>query len=303
MGVEDKPYMVVVGVVGIFLLALAGAALLSGGVGGSSSSSTSTTPVKKFRAKPGTQRENARAIISDAPSIPSDNQSPGDSSTTPQKPIEVWGRFDSPDEEAIPRMASEELTPRTPSEDAAWSALEHPSTEEAIESLTGQLEVLDDSQAASDLYSALGTLYARQGRFETGEVEAAFAQALKAAVSDAQRIGVEYEEAKALMQHGEAARALETIRKLEGKDLPDARMRAELSVMEGMALEKSGDVEGAIASYESLLDEGLGADGEKDRGILGIYRQAALRLTRIYRKLGREEDAEKVARSVRNLSD
>lgn len=73
--------------------------------------------------------------------------------------------------------------------------------------------------------------------------------------------------------------------------------------MEGMALEKSGDVEEAIASYETLLDVGLGADAEKDRGVVSVYRQAALRLSRIYRKLGREEDAEKVARSVRNLSD
>ena len=40
MGVEDKPYVVVAGVVAIFVLAVAGASFLSGG-GGSSSSSTS----------------------------------------------------------------------------------------------------------------------------------------------------------------------------------------------------------------------------------------------------------------------
>ena len=175
--------------------------------------------------------------------------------------MEVWGRFDSPEQTAAPRATSERPTPRTASEKAAVSALENPSTEEAVRDLIEALEALKDARGASDLYSALGTLYARQGRLKSGEAREAFAQALKSPGTEERRLGVNYAEAKALMQYGEAGDALEAIRKLNEKGLPDARMRVELRVMKGMALEKTGETEQAIESYEGVLDDALGAGG------------------------------------------
>jgi len=299
---DNKPYMAVVGVVVVFVLALGGAALFSGG-GGGASSSGSREPVKKFRAKAGTQRENARAIISSTPDLPSENQSGGASSSTPQKPIEVWGRLDSPDEGETSRATPERARPRTASEATAQSALENPSTEEAVRDLVEALEALKDARGASELYSALGTVYARQGRLKTGEAGEAFAQAVASAETEEQRVGVYYAEAKALMQYGEAGDALETMRKLDVKALPEGRMRVELRVMEGMALENTGETEQAMKAYEEVLDDALDGENQADGEIVNVCRQAALRLSRIYRKLGRESDAKQVALRVRDLGN
>lgn len=245
--------------------------------------------MKKFRAKPGTQRENARAIISSTPSIPA-----ADQSSELQEPAEVWGRLDSPNN--LP-------APRSPAQAAAQSALENPSTEAAVKQVVEALEATDDAQAVSELYSALGTLYAWQGRFESGQVQDVFAQALDAAGSEVERIRVEFSEAKAFMQHGDEEYTLEAIRELKAKDLTDTRMRAELGVMEGMTLERTGDLKKAISSYEGVLDGGLSAGGHDDDKILNVFRQAGLRLARLYRSVGREEDAKIVAQRVRGLTN
>ena len=52
---------------------------------GAQTSSAGQKPVKKFRAKPGTERKNVRALTSSQPS---------EKEETSDKPIDIWGDLD-----------------------------------------------------------------------------------------------------------------------------------------------------------------------------------------------------------------
>lgn len=255
----DRTTLTVLGTL-LLLFMLMVLAAMFGGPSNNTSKSGVRQPVKKFRAKPGTQRENARALISSTPSIPSDLVRDGGGS---EKPIEVWGHLGDPNEEAA-------------KSDPGLSDL-----------------------AVSKLLQ--NTLSANQ---ETGDVHilevspANFKRALMVATAQ-QRSELIYLRAKALLASGEETLALEALQLQDERSETTSPREAELAIMEGVLLESSGDSKGALSAYRKSFDSVKAALSQTTGSSADIARQAALRLSRLYRKLGNDTAAQDVSREFK----
>lgn len=254
----DRTTLTVLGAV-FLLFALMILAALFGGPPETSGSGV-RQPVKKFRAKPGTQRKNARALISSTPSIPSERVRDGGGS---EKPIEVWGRLGDPNEE------------RTKSD----SGLSELAIAKLLQNTLSEFQGTEDVQVL--------------------ELSAAnFRQALTVATPE-QRSELIYLRAKAFQAQGEEALALEALQ-LQNDDPEITSPRdAELAIMQGVLLESSGNSEAALKAYRKSFDSVKAALSKTTGLSADVARQAALRLSRLYRKLGDEKAAQGVSREFK----
>ena len=152
------------------------------------SATASSAPVKKFRAKPGTERKNARALLSSVPSV---------SEETTTRPIEVWGSLERDD-----GPGKREL-------EAVEAVLDLDDPEEGIEQLQNSLEGRDQELRASTLsyvYAALASLYVQMDPPDPARAEEAYERALAEAADVAAYISFVHIYADGVLKAGRYAR-------------------------------------------------------------------------------------------------
>jgi hypothetical protein len=82
--------------------------------------------------------------------------------------------------------------------------------------------------------------------------------------------------------------------------LPPTSHSLELGVMMGVAYEQLGNIEDAKASYISILEVAREIGLSEYRDVANMYRQAGMNLAMIMRQEGREQDAQVLARRVKD---
>lgn len=280
---RQQTYMVLVLLV-VFTIAIGGAYWYSNR-SASASTAASSEPVKKFRAKEGTERENVRALVSSVPSVPEE---------TTDAPIDIWGSFESadPEDESI-RLKIREA-----------QALDEPG--KAIEVLILLLE--EESVEASGsgpayIHALLAGQYARTDPPDLDPAEAAYGKALQLAVGPEAHIFVVHAYAQGLLEGQSFERAAEITEIVGFESYPMNAVLLEVGTIRGIALESLGRADEAQTSYQLVVDVSIGSGGDMSLKASNVFRQASIRLAALYTTQGKSSEAKAVARRVRVLLD
>lgn len=245
----------------------------------------SSAPMKKFRAKEGTERKGARALVSSRPSVPEE---------TTSRPIDIWGSFERDDAGVREKREFVE------------DAIRRDDPEAAIEKLLEGLEQGADEQSGMDAaytYAALASLYLLIDPPDPALAEEVYAQALKAARDAPSHVLVVNVFAGALLHTDRFERLVEVTELGSYESYPFSARLLEIGVLRGLALEKLDRPEAASASYQQAIDAAIGSGSGLGEEAANVFRQASLRLARLYRAQGKPSEANAVARRVRALLD
>lgn len=269
----DRQQLGLLAVMGFAFLFMIGVAFYYSNVKGDGSGIASSPipadgPLKKFRAKPGTQRENARALYSSREEAPENPQTPsyrGESA-------KAWGTFDAP---PPPRSLDENLQDSSP--------------EEALELAEAALE--DDTISSAERHAAMAYALSRQYPVDMEAIETKFKEA-RALVSDEdERQAVLYFLCKARLELGDYAGLTKALSEAPPEWLRPGPRSLEIGIMRAYAVEHANDTAAAQAAYLWVLEAAQVWEALQDPRSEGVYRQAGRRLARLYRREGDVERA------------
>lgn len=276
---NDRPYVLVAVLLGALALAIAAAWYFGGSQRGPIAATTAT---ETFRAKPGTQRENARALIS--------GREHAEKEGTGTTPVEVWGHLG--EDRNPPRERSREECLRL-----AEEVLEDLSVEEGLAVLNVELE---RASSPSALYAAIATLYARSDAYSDQQVEDAFALALSTAESSEERLNVVYRQAKFYLERGRNDALLDMLERTRPETAEFSTRAAEIEIMRANALWSANRTSAAMTTLEQVLSNDRVGVLLDDARFGNVYRQAAMRLIRFYRETGNDEKADALRGQIRS---
>lgn len=247
------------------------------------------TPQGTFRARSGTMRDKAQMLLS--------KKTPGGASTD----LPATGNGDEVSTVATlsetPSKAP--LRPLSPAERVAKDALNSLTPQQGINEILTYLEGLQDLARAGELYAALGTLLTRTDPPDMTQAQEAFTRAGALAETPGERYGYAVRQVRVLLNADAPDAALKRAEEVLAADETVTPERLELLILDGKLRQDSGDAQAAEAAYRRVTD--MSADALKVLGAPGVdvYRQACLRLARLYRDTQRAEDAEAIAVAMR----
>jgi predicted negative regulator of RcsB-dependent stress response len=262
-----------VGAVVFAFVAIGAIALLSQGSG----SITSPEVEKKQYIVP-KSRDNARGLASsDRKLDPPPKRSEPDTTAASITPnAEPMTKVTVP-------VASKTPKPSTPPSTVASIIAESFNANTAQEAMDMLAEVLAETQAPADasrLYSTMGALHFSQAEPDTAAGLDALENATEHAADAAQRSRAAVAEAAALVQHAEPKDGLERVDDmLESGGIDEDAVR-QLTLIRGDLLVQTGDHQAAEAAYKRVREGGARGGPH--------YRQASLRLSRLYAHTGDE---------------
>ncbi len=278
---NDRPYLLILMMIAALGVAIAAAWYFGGTQQGPIAGAAAT---QTFRAKAGTQRENARAIISDREHIRGKEGTSTD-------PVDVWGHIGE-DGDSQPEVDSWQE-----SRQLAEEVLNDLSIEEGMAVLTAELE---RTEHPSEIYAAMATLQARSKPYNEQRVEDAFALALSTAATPEERLDVIYRHAKVYLEQGRNDAVLELLERTRPETATFNPRFAEIEVMRANAMMSSGDTPGAITTLEDIVHRDDVETLLNDETFESVYRQAGARLVRIYKETGNAAEADRLARTLRS---
>lgn len=276
----QKPWFVIA--VMIFLLTImGGVAYYFGNQQGVQQAEAKYKPVKKFRAKEGTERENAQALTSSQRGM---QEEKGEGT------MEVMGSLERPDQEE----------PKTRTEQAISDALNADTPEEGIRTLLDRLKSSEDHEQQALIYAALAAMYRALDPPMHDEAERALEYAWKHAETPEEKAEVAYSQASYDLAQGDFEAVLETMSRVQDVELPPSDQSLELGVMMGVAYEQLGMNEDAQAAYEGIMEQAQQIGLGRHESVANVYRQAGMNLAMLYRRAGEESKAQQLAREVRS---
>lgn len=275
----QKPWFVIL--VTILLLSLMGAvAYYFGQQQSVERAESKLVPVKKFRAKEGTERENAQALTS---------SQRGEKEEMGEGTMEVMGSLERPDERE----------PKTRTEQAIEEALDAETPEAGIRTLLERLQSAGEHEQKALIYAGLAALYRALDPPMHEEAERALDYAWRHAETPSEKSEVAYSQASYDLARGDFEGVLETMTRVEDVELPASDQSLELGVMMGVAYEQLGMVADAEAAYEATMAQAQQVGLGRHESVADVYRQAGMNLAMLYRRSGDESKAQKLARDVR----
>ena len=282
-GTSRGQIAILVALVAIFLLIIAFAPMLK--------STPLTATDKRLRAKAGTERENVRALVSETASSTPDEQTGGPRDEV----IDAW---------AAPKN-SDRLKERQEAEDpdGLSEVVNSGDPVQGIVLLQSQLAAAQEVGAIVRIYTALARLYAFRDPPDAAAAALAFDHAGVVAPTAEVRHEIALDRMSALHLDAAPEEVLALVdTAVEPED--EASLAAmELLILKAAALEKLARRDEAITVYRDIMDQALILRERNALRAEDIYRQAAMRLARSYRELGRDKDADAVVRDVRRLAE
>jgi tetratricopeptide (TPR) repeat protein len=279
---SKHPMVIIISVVMGFVV-MCGLAFWLGQQQEKRSSSGVSIPVKRFRAKEGTERKNARALTSSIPSPETDRS---------REPVEVWGSLDKPDDATSPSR-----------EDASVrSALEASSPAAGIQELLERLAFADEEDVTSIERAALAYLYTRLDPPDTERAEALFAQAWNTGNTRESQVEVIYFVSKAALEQGQYREVFSALQRLGTEQLPASGYALELGIMAGIAYEGLGDTDAARTAYTHTMEQAKGIGLDANHQVRNAYRMAGLRLGMLHRSAGETRQAATLGKTVSRLA-
>lgn len=238
-------------------------------------------PTKRFTAKPGTERDKAKAVTSTQRKIESGSQAADPN-------IKEWGSIENPDKKIV----------LTRTEQAIEDSKEVDTPEEAIKLLLKRLNAMEGNQQKSALFAALSAYYLALDPPMPDEAEKAIHLSWKYADTMIEKVDATFSQANYHMTQKEYGKVLEDIDRLETDSLPLTEHALELSMMMGISYEQLGFKDDAKESYKSLMTQAQAIGLEKHKTLIKVYSQAGFNLARILRDEGRESEAKALGRTV-----
>jgi len=275
---EKKSTLVVVSVLLGFVL-MCGLAFWLGQQQEKGIAKQSSEPVKRFRAKPGTERKNARALTSSIPS-PEKNRS--------TKPVKEWGSLDKPEEG--PKQSAEEKVLR----EIMMSA----SPEEAIQQLLERMAFTDEGDVSPTEQAILAYMYSRLDPPDMERADELFSTAWESDTSKQSQVEVVYFISKAALEQGRYEDVFTNLNRLGTGGLPASGYALELGIMAGIAYEGLGDKDGARKAYEHAMNQARTIGLDTNYQVGNAYRAAGLRLGMLHRSAGDDRQAPALGKRV-----
>jgi len=161
------------------------------------------------------------------------------------------------------------------------------------------LQALAEAQSPDDeskLHSAIGSLALAQAKPDKEAGLAALRSATESAETPALRAEAAITEASALMVHAESADGLKRIDELLENENIDSSGAQHLKLLRGDLLVEQGDLRAAESAYDEVRKT---ASLELDVSNDALYRQASLRLSRLYARTGDEKKEALIARELK----
>lgn len=289
---DRKQATLLIGAVLFFVVSLTVAAL----VGQQRAQSGAAGTAKRFVAKSGTTRENARFLRSKR--APTENRPSGNGSGKQDRPGE-WGEPDY-DIASVTTEDPAELD-ATPEEAAVRSVMDQLESGAGLELVLAALRAADPNIDECVALTRLGEAY---GQFEppkTEQAQQAFDQALAAATDPEQRAMILAAAAEQYLDAGaiDAARIRIESGLVGLETVTPAQLR--LSVLLARSHEDREEMEQAKQLYAAAVDGALllPPDTATAPAVTDMLRLASARLAWIYHQEGRHEDAEALAKRVR----
>ena len=186
----------------------------------------------------------------------------------------------------------------SPHEAAIEEALNALRPETGIDKLQEYLASLQNFEEASEIYCAIGTLHLQTSTPNSKLSAEAFNTATRLADSTEQKHAVAADHARSLIEQGKTTEALKKIEEELARDHKITSAGLQLSVMRGRLCEDSGRIQDAEKSYKEAMDNAIQFPLENTKAN-DAYRLAGMRLARLYRKMGKESNAEAVVRKVK----
>ncbi len=259
---------VVTGMVGFFMLI----AVMSG-------QGSSGIAARKFRAKPGTMRDTVLLI-------PSPTQERMDPEAASASTSELRGPTrEKPFTIQVHSSAVAE---------AARQALDAPTPQVGLEQLRTYLASHHDPREDSFIQSSMAELYLRVVPPDSEAAAKAAKVAMELAQSAEERHRALYVQATVLQFQGRIEEARHQIQAaFEDDGISLAGLK--LATLEGLLDEQAGDTPAAEKAYKRVMNHALSLADQHPEEALNNYRLAALKLARLYRKLGRSAEADRLA--------
>lgn len=172
-------------------------------------------------------------------------------------------------------------------------------TQLAMEMLTRAITDAQEPDDASKLYSAIGSLQLAQEEPNTEAGLAALRNATETAMTPETRTTAAVAEASALMVHAESEDGLARIDELLADDQIEPDAVHHLTLLRGDLLVEQGDLRGAESQYERVRKAvSIGDRLTNDP----LYRQASLRLSRLYARTGDDKKEALIAKELKRAT-
>jgi tetratricopeptide (TPR) repeat protein len=244
----------------------------------------------QFRAKPGTQRAEARPLSSRRTPSPGGG---GGGKTVPEGDTLI----PHADRVVLAEERAKKLA--TDTKLLITETLRASTPPAAIARLKAELAREDRPLEAVPVYLALEELYRQADPPNIAQAEEALERAAALAESESQQHAVALARARRLHEAGDPEGALGVLDTALSDATQVTAAALQMRVLQGELYEDLGDDDSAMGAYQSAVDEkgyvvrDLGADAEP------AYRLACLRLARMYRSKGQENEAKAVARKLK----
>lgn len=246
------------------------------------------TTNKKLRAKAGTEREGARALVSDSASSTPKDQLHG----TRDKPLEAW---DAPKNWERLKHTQDNQSPRLA---VVAEVLNTLSPEDGIAHVRALLSEPEPDTTFA-LYAALGRLYAFRDPADLAAAAEAYDQAIVIAPDAEARHAIVHDRIVAMHESSSPEEVLGLIEEAIRPEDTASLATLQLELLRAAALDQLDRAEDAVAIYADVMDRALPMREENALQAEDLYRQSAMRLARVYRVTGQTEQASAVARKVK----
>jgi predicted negative regulator of RcsB-dependent stress response len=285
--------LLLVGSVVMVFVVIAAAALLSQGSGSITPQKAAT---KQYTVEK--SRTSARGIassdrkVADAQGYTSPNERV-QSMTPDAKPKAT--RVQVPVKTSAPVTTT---SPKTAMSDAVAAIIAEAHAAASTEAATDMLaRAIADAQSPADtsrLYAAVGSLQLAKTPPDAEAGLAALRSATETAVNPEARSNAAVTEASALVVHGDTESSLTRIGELLNDESINTKSAQHLTLMRGDLLIEGGDLKAAESAYEAVRSAAAPADGNDE----ALFRQASLRLARLYSRTGDEKKEEAITREL-----
>lgn len=169
----------------------------------------------------------------------------------------------------------------------------------AQELLIRELARAQAPEDTSTLYSAIGALHLAQASPDTDAGLAALRQATETATSPEMRSKAAIAEASALVLHAKTEEGLSRIDEMLVDDEIDAEGTHHLTLLRGDLLVDQGDLRAAESEYETVRRAATPANATSSKFGDALFRQASLRLARLYARTGDEKKEAIIERDLK----
>ena len=248
---------------------------------------------QRFKAKPGTTRENAMILTSNK-------------RAKTQDPEDAIARREDQTEDSDPLEIKSLSEPEPdskrsgPAGDTARAALNNVSPEAGLRSLDAALALPNTPAQAALLHEAKGQLHAQTAPPDYGKSLESFEEAARLAEDPDIKEEIVYKTVQMLLQAGLDEEAREQAEAQLAARPPEGETGYKLQIMQGQLQERAGRPEEAEKTYQAVLAAAQEMpDHLEKEAALSLARLAGLRLTALYRRNDRRQAAEVLSKDLK----